>query len=63
MDGKGKAWTAVGRMSLRTLRLLDSCRTPSAGAFGQKINDINAPSAIRPSGSHPKPALEFVASV
>ena len=47
-DGKGKGWLAVGRMSLKRLRFLDSHRTPSVGASGRKLNDINVPSAIRP---------------
>ena len=50
LDGKGKGRMAAGRMSLKRLRLLDSRRTPSAGASGQKINDINTPSATRLSG-------------
>jgi len=47
LDGKGKAWTAAGRMSLKRLRLLESRQTPPAGAFDHRINDINTPTAIR----------------
>lgn len=39
---------AAGQMSLKRLRLLDSRRAPPAGASGQKLNDVNEPSAIRP---------------
>lgn len=46
LDGKGKGRPSAGRMSLKRLRFLDSRRTPLAGAFGRKLNDINAPSAI-----------------
>lgn len=45
--GEGKGWMAVGRMSLTGLRFLDSRRIPSAGASSRKLNNINAPSAIR----------------
>jgi len=62
-DGKGKAWMAAGRMSLKRLRLLDSRRTPPAGASGPRINDINAPSASHPSYCRPKPLHACVASV
>jgi hypothetical protein len=63
LDGKGKGRMAAGRMSLKRLRLLDSRRTPPAGASGQKINDINTPSAIGLSGDREALSLASVASV
>jgi hypothetical protein len=50
LDGKGKSRTAAGRMSLKRLRLLNFRWIPAAVASGQKINDINIPSAIHQSG-------------
>jgi len=63
LDGKGKGRMAAGRMSLKRLRFLESRRTLPAGASGRKLNDINAPSAIRLSGGPEAPSLACVASV
>lgn len=63
MDGKGKGWMAVGRMSLKGLSFLDSRRIPAAGASDRKLNDINVSSAIRLTHARPKSFLACVAPV
>ena len=48
-DGQGKAWPCGPLMWLASLRVSMNGQTPPASHFGQNVNYINDPSAIRTS--------------